>query len=48
MDLWTSVLQKIGQKLSKPSFETWFADTKLKSLTASLQSTPKMTLRLTG
>lgn len=28
MDLWTKVLQKISQKLSKPSFETWFADTK--------------------
>lgn len=27
MDLWSAVLDKISEKISKPSFDTWFADT---------------------
>lgn len=27
MDLWSAVLEKISEKISKPSFETWFSDT---------------------
>lgn len=27
MDVWSKVLQQIRQRISKPNFETWFADT---------------------
>jgi chromosomal replication initiation ATPase DnaA len=28
LDLWSTVLNKISEKISKPSFDTWFAGTK--------------------
>ncbi|MEY9976240.1 uncharacterized protein YaaW (UPF0174 family) [Lysinibacillus sp. RC79] len=34
-ELWNNVLARIGQKISKPSFETWIKSTKLLSYNGS-------------
>jgi hypothetical protein len=48
MDLWSEVLTKLSEKISKPSFETWFAGTEAEIIGETLLIKPKIHLRQTG
>lgn len=41
MDLWSEVLTKLSEKISKPSFETWFAGTEAEIIGETLLIKPK-------